>query len=556
MNFSQIDYLFFGHLSGMPVIGFFGGIFAAIAYRLLDPEKVGTKSVSEVIISALKRILLGGAIFLVFLVLSILSAIPYGGGNRGLFLACRVAFVLAPFWAAFTVVDVRTAQATRVDAQDESGGKPSGKWHMVGITLACLSAVIVLRAMLATPPLSPEEIESKAQGKQRELAIAQCSKEISTVANEYIVDSLLLDANMINKNALESLLGGQGVRFVELKAGQIKIWNSKKEKWGVMIFDGDDRNNIELDSNKKYVRFELSRNGDPLCETSTLHILDGSPRAPFAPGACLRMVPDQKSLASHAIKALPAGDKTGFIRWSLLEQASGHVLAALISSDLPHSPARQGGGADIEWKIAQYGAVSCRQPYFTLTNALRGVPQNTRQSLSLVTRKIEPELVDLGVKSIIWPEIKVDEVEGPAGPNNTYPWGKDWEFAYKKAESTGFADVGTELIDYKAGELLSLGNLKFEGQWLNPHIGASPNGFVAVFGRPNGIHLVRYALDGEMQWQGIIQVNGRDSTAPARPDIAEIKWEENEVDIYVFRKNGKGESRWLLQVPNAMIGLR
>lgn len=561
MNLAQIDYLLFGNLFGMPVVGFFGGLFVAIAYRLLNPETVGTKSVSEVIASALKRIFLGGAFVFVFLALSILSAIPYGGGNHGLILGFRVALVLAPFWAAFAVVDIRTALAKDDDVREESGGSSSGKWKIpIGVTLVCLSAVIVLKAMLVKPPPSSEDTEREARGKQRDLAIARCASEIQNVANEYIVDSLLLDANLIDQFTLQHLLGDRGIRFIELRANQLKGRSNERDGWGVMTVQGDSSSQLEVESDSKYVRFDLSKNGDPLCNTSKFDAFETGPHSPFAPDTCLRVTPDRQSVASHAIKALPADDGTEFIRWSLIEQSTGNALAALTSSDSPNSPERQRGGSENEWKIAKYGEVSCRQPYFTLTNALRGVPQNTRQSLSLVRRKIEPKIVDLSSDAITWSEIRVDEVEAPeagkTGAERTAPWGKDWELAYKKAESVGFADVGGELIDYKAGELLSLGSLKLESKWFNPYVGASHNGFVVVFGRQNGIHLVRYSLDGEMQWQGRIQVKGRDNSVPEWPEIMSIKWAESEIRIYVFRRNGQSVSHWLLRVPNSMVGVR
>lgn len=105
MNLAQTDYLLFGNLFGVPVVGFLRRLFAAIAYRSLKPEIKGTKSGSEVIVSAIKRIFFGAAVIFASLVLSILSAIPYGGGNHGLIFGFRVAIVLAPFWAAFAIVD-------------------------------------------------------------------------------------------------------------------------------------------------------------------------------------------------------------------------------------------------------------------------------------------------------------------------------------------------------------------------------------------------------------------------------------------------------------------
>lgn len=562
MNLAQTHYLLFGNPFGIPVVGFSGGLFAAIAYRFLKPEIKGSKSVSEVIVSAFKRILLGAAVVFAFLALSILSAIPYGGGNHGLIFGFRVALVLAPFWAAFALADVRIAPAKDEAVGEESGGSSSEKWKiLIGVTLACLSVGITLKATVANPPLSSEETERETRYKQRELAIAQCTGEIQNVADEYYIDSLLLDANIVDQFTLKYLLGDRGVRSVELRADRLNGRNNERDTWGVVAVSGDSSSRLEIDADSQYVRFDLAKKGDPLCSTSYgFSIGENGPDSPFAPNTCLRATPDKKSLASHAIKALPANDGTGFIRWSLVEQSTGNVLVALTSSDSPNSPVRQGGGSNNELKIAKSGEVSCRQPYFTLANALRGVPQNTRKSLSLVRRKIEPKIVDLSSDAITWSEIRVNEIEAPeagkTGAERTAPWGKDWEIAYQKAEVEGFADVGNELIDYKAGELLSLGHLKYEDKWVQPsYVGASSNGFAFVFGRPDGIRLVRYNFDGELQWQGNIRVNGRDNSVAAWPEIMSVKWADSELRIYIFRRSGQNGSHWLIRIPNSAIGV-
>lgn len=562
MNLAQIDYLLFGNPFGLPVSGFFGGLLAAIALRSLNPETNGTKSVSEVIVSSIKRLLLGAAVVIAFLVLSILSAIPYGGGNHGLIFGFRVALVLAPFWIALAVVDIRTAPAKGEAERDESGGSSRGKWKiLIGITLASLSAGIVLKAMLAKPPPSSEDIERETKYKQRELAIAQCAGEIKNVADEYNIESLLLDANVVDQFTLKNLLGDRGVRSVELKASQLKGQNKERDSWGVVAVSGDQSSRIEVDTDSQYVRFDLANKGDPLCSTAYgFSVGRNGPHSPFAPNTCLRATPDKKSLATHAIKAVPSNDGTRFIRWSLVEQSTGNVLVALTSSDSPSSPHRQEGGAENEWKLAKFGVVSCRQPYFSLTNALRGVPQNSRQSLSLVRRKIEPKIVDLSSDSITWQEIRVDEIEateaGKSGVERTSPWGMDWEIAYRKAEVDGFADVGAELIDYKAGELLSLGPLKYGDKWVQPsYVGASSSGFAFVFGRPDGIRLVRIDFNGELQWQGKVQANGRDDSVPAWPEIMNVKWADSELRIYVHRRSGQSTSHWLMRIPNSTIGV-
>lgn len=562
MNLAQIDYLLFGNLFGMPVVGLLGGLFAAIAYRLLNPEIRGTKSVSDAIASSIKRIFLGAAVVFAFLVLSILSAIPYGGGSHGLIFGFRVALVLAPFWAALAVVDIRTTPAKNEAVRDESVASSSGKWKtLIGVILACFSAGIVLKTMVVKPPPSSEDTERETRYKQRELAIAQCTSEIQNVSDEYNIGSLLLDANVVDQFTLKYLLGDRGVRSVELRADRLKGRNNERDAWGVVAVSGDNSSRLEVDADSQYVRFDLAKKGDPLCSTSYGFSVGGNgPDSPFAPNTCLRATPDKKSLASHAIKALPTNDGTKFIRWSLVEQSTGNVLVALTSSDSPNSPVRQRGGSKNEWKIAKFGEISCRQPYFTLTNALRGVPQNSRQSLSLVRRKIEPKIVDLSSDAITWSEIRVDEIEAPeagkTGAERTSPWGKDWEIAYRKAEVDGFADVGGELIDYKAGELLSLGHLKYEDKWVQPpHVGASPHGFAFVFGRPDGMRLVRYGFDGELQWQGKIQVNGRDNSVPAWPEIMGVKWADSELRIYVFRRSGQAVSHWLIRIPNSIIGV-
>ena len=563
MNLAQAHYLLFGNPFGIPVVGFLGGLFAAIAYRFLIPGIRGTKSVSEVIVSVIKRIFLGAAVVFAFLGLSILSAIPYGGGSHELIVGFRVALVLAPFWAAFALVDIHTVPAKDGAARDELRESSSRKRKiLIGVILACLSSGIVLKAMLAKPPPSSEDTERETRYKQRDLAIAQCAGEIQNVADEYYIDSLLLDANMVDQFTLKHLLGDRGVRSVELRAGRLKGRNKdERDTWGVVAVSGDSSSRLEVGANSQFVRFDLAPKGESLCSNADGFSVGGNgPDSPFAPNTCLRATPDKNSFASHAIKALPANDGTGFIRWSLVEQSTGNVLVALTSSDSPNSPIRQGGGSKNEWKIAKFGEVSCRQAYFTLTNALRGKPQNTRQSLSLVRRKIEPRIVDLSSDAITWSEIRVDEIEAPeagkTGAERTSPWGKDWEIAYRKAEVEGFADVGDELIDYKAGELLSLGHLKYEDKWIQPtYAGASSSGFAFVFGRPDGIRLVRYNFDGELQWQGKIRVNGRDNSVATWPEITSVKWANSELRIYIFRRNGQNGSHWLVRIPNATIGV-
>lgn len=446
------------------------------------------------------------------------------------------------------------------EAAPESTNSPNASRTILFATiLACLSAGIVSTAVVIKPiPPSSEDLEREARGKKRDLALAKCAGEIQQVADEYVVESLLLDAPLIEQFALKQLLGDRGIRFVELRADRIGVQNSERKAWGVLAVSGIQGSRIELNPDSRYVRFDLAKIEDPLCTKSYGFGIGGTgPEAPFAPDTCIRATPGNKSFASHAIRAIPASDGTGLIRWSLVEQSSDKVLVALTSSDAPDSPVQQPANGG---KSAKFGLVSCNQPYFTLINALNGVAQQGRQSLSLTRRRIEPKLADLSSDAIAWAEIRVDEIEvpeaGKTGAERTSPWGKDWERAYDKAERTGFADVGEELIDFKSGELLSLGALKYEEKWIQPtYVGASSNGFAFVFGRPDGLRLVRFGFDGELKWQGKIQVNGRDSSVPAWPEIMNVKWAENELRIYVFRRNGQNVSHWLMRVPNSVIGV-
>jgi hypothetical protein len=555
MTWVDINYLLFGNpLLGYPVAGFSAGLLAALATRLCEPQKTGTKSFSDVLGSVLIRIFLGIVIAFVFLVLNILSAIPYGGGNQGLFLIFRTAFVLAPFWAAYAFVDIRTG-AARTAAKQNNAVRIDRKF-IAGSLLILISAGLVLRTFMP-PALSAKDMEREARNKRYWKALPVCKKELSGIASEYLVESLLLDTNKIEQFTLKRLLGDKGVRFVELKADVIEGKNEKTDAWGLGGYR--DLVSLMVDKEVKYVRFDLSIDGDSRC-SNEIRISSTGPRAPFSPYACIRVTTDQQARASHAIKAFPLDDGSGLIRWTLVEQSTGNVLAALTSGDQPNNPRRVRGASSWE-------SIDCDQPYFTFTNVLRGTPPNTRQGLSLVRRKIKPRVVDLGSDAIAWPEIPVDETRIPDSKGNedkrTHPWGKDWKAAYGRAEETGFADVGGELIDYANGELLSLGSLKFGPDsskfgphWLHGETGASKHGFVFVFQRPSGIHLVRYDFDGEMKWQGLIRPNGYDKSTAGKLNLSSVKWADDEIRIYVYKRNEKDASYSLLRIPDSVVGVK
>jgi hypothetical protein len=437
--------------------------------------------------------------------------------------------------------------------------QPIGKWKgLAGAVLACLSTSLAMRAIIFTPPPSADGIKARAEAERHMHAAAQCEGELRQIDDEYIVDSLLLDTNFSEINTIERLLGDSGIRFVELKANRFKLPYDEAERWGVWLLPGNGGKTYDVNPDTKYVRFELSKAGDPHCDASSHNRLDIKLQAPFAPDACIRVTTDQKSLASHAIKALPATDGTDFIRWTLLEQSSGNALVALTSSDRPDRPEGSSGGG--KSRSVKYGKISCFGPYFTLPQALGGIPGHATPSLSLVRRRIEPRLVDLNSDSVIWSEINVDAAEAPKAEaqsiKDTALFGEGWRTAYAKAQSSGYASVDRELIDYKAGELLSLGTLKFEKELSYPHTTASKHGFAILFNPGSGMHLARFALNGELEWQGIIRIKGDPDPTSRPPSIESIRWDEEEIKIYLVKFKENVATYRLLTIQNSLVGIK
>ena len=567
MDLVHINYLLFGSLHGLAGICFFGGILAALAYRLAKPEVNRTIPFSGVISLMLFRIAIGGAVFIGSLFLGFLSAIPYGGGNKTLFAITRITLTLAPFWAGFAVAKMGRISAKVEEKENDSDSRPIGFGRIIVSTaLACVSIGVVFRATFF--PL-PEDPDQEARIQRRNQAIAQCRTEIQNIADEYIIDSLLIDINFFDESDLIELLGDKGIRFVEIRTGIVKPYPSEgeKDRWGISGHAHGERHIFDMDKNTNYVKYDLSVKGDSRCINRTYWLGIEDPKRPFAPDTCIRETPVQQSTASHAIKVLPSEMGEGFIRWSLLEQSSGKILAAL-TSDIQSFSSRV---------RTPKGFVDCRNLYHSLTSALNGSVENRRPSLSLIKRVIQSEHIDLSSEDMSWPAIYVDEVALPQNPHDTEKgdmprWAKSWESAYRKAEATGFGTDSEVLINYEAGELLSLNHVMFApiNQFGSPShkVIASKYGFAVIFWHSDRktLGLVRYGLDGKIKWHGLILVNRDNDAIPSVEtetnsllwwQLNDINWDEDEIQIYFGKGTVKEiKSHWILRVPNSMIGMK
>ena len=121
--------------------------------------------------------------------------------------------------------------------------------------------------------------------------------------------------------------------------------------------------------------------------------------------------------------------------------------------------------------------------------------------------------------------------------------GADWENAFKAAQRTGQANIGGSLLNYPSGELVSLGLPKYRDEVLRGYTAASGNGFVfAARARflDDGVTVIRYALDGKIQWEGIVRSKLPPPEGLGAFDPVAVSFEDDELHIFGFRHRASG----------------
>ncbi|CBJ41157.1 hypothethical protein (plasmid) [Ralstonia solanacearum CMR15] len=432
------------------------------------------------------------------------------------------------------------------------GGKKGAAW---GFAIFC-AGITAFRVH------SNIEIDERIrESNQRAVITEACRAELPTVANMYTANSVLIESGSVEAATLKSLLGGQGLRFVEIKAGTLHDPHGKKNGWGITF----NQSPYRVDERFPYVRFSLSDKAGSDCNRITSPDFS-RPFVPFSPDACLRIEPATESMAELALRAIPGKTAADGIQWVLAMRDSGNVLVALTSTDNPQRPVNNGRYDSPNSRYSKqvaFGALSCHGAHDGLLNTLNGRRPLPPPHLALASLDVEAEQSESNEGRFAWHDVWVNERLTPERNANIGPWyrktetsGHDWEQAYRKAESIGWATVGDLLLDYQSGEMLHL-----TGVQSGSHI-AFEKGFMHAKPPPDGtkndsVLLTRYSPDGRIQWRGIIhpKVSHADEIGSFHP--ADIFWDGLEVRIVGWRRRlleHRTES-WEFVIPRSSIGL-
>jgi len=485
------------------------------------------------------RLFIAVAIYIGVIIAVVVSALPYGGASPALLDAWKASHLLF-LWALFALVP------------------PKGLWEQLtgerrrAAYLAIFLLFLALGAGVFTLARRGP-VELQRQSASRESGIRLCSADLHQIIGPVAVESLLIESGRVEERKLAELLGSRGLKFVELRARAGQDWRTKQKTYGVDAFNGDSTMHFGVAPGVKIVRVGLARKGDAACTKQDIWgSRDFTGRPPIAPDACLRVDFEEQSRASHALRALPAEGHPGFIKWSLVEQASGKVFAGLTSSDDALHPSMQGGGGEAEQKAIADDIVHCRSPHFSLMNLVYGPARKPDERLSLgeqlVTLDIEAAEPD---NTGSWEALDVPEqAVSDWSRGESARHGPAWKDAFRIAQQSGWAGYADGVIDFKAGVVAAPRLRARPG--LRAEMRGSNQGFMAAWSSgPNNLALAQFGTDGRLLWKRQIVSSLPVQDPRARFDLMGMEWDAGEVRLYGFRRitAGKEVDVRVLMVP-------
>lgn len=478
-----------------------------------------------------RRMIIGAVIWIISLIAVLVNAFAYGSSSGGFSFILIVTSFIVPGWALCGFVP-RYGEWER----GMGAGRRAPYLWLVMLVVGLGGAGLFHLARRG-------EVEMRARDVNREFGIRVCSAELKQISAPVSVDSLLIESGIVDASKLRELLGARGLKFVELQARSGKVGGTKENTYGVDAFSGDQTSHFEVAPGVKIVRVALTREGDKACTTEQILGLQAfRGYAPTAPNACPRVDLDTHSRASHALRALPPNGSRSLIKWALVEQATGKVLASLSSSDSPLGPSRQGGGAKDEQKFIDDDEIHCRSPHFSLMNLVYGPPRKQDERLTLGQR---PVTLDFDAaqpdKPATWEAVGApEEAVGDWSTREAARHGPAWKAAYHAAEQSGWAGYEQGVIDFKTGVILRPRRLAEPNR--NTVVRGSNHGFMAAWSiGPNSLALAHFGLDGRLLWKRQIMSTLPAADPRARFDLHGMEWDEREVRLYGFRSLAVGE---------------
>lgn len=437
------------------------------------------------------------------------------------------------------------------------GGRRGG---VAGLMIGPVALLVAVAVKVGThdSPRAPEKVATSLRQpieKDERLGDAGLPAKVLSIP----ADSLLIESGYAKEGAIHTLLGDQGLRFVELQAVRMPaLPGEAQSQWGVKSGESF----FLLPRPENLLRLSLGKQGDPACTDQRDFGLDNDRRElpPFAPEACIRVEVATVARATHALRAVPHTDQQGVPCWSLVDRSSGASLLSPATRDDPDAPRNAGSGNGT--RAPAFGAAACSSVEADVTSLLIGSPPAGGERLAFMRHTVKAEAISAELGSGQWPMVKataalIDDVK--AAEELRYPAGQpgQWKHVFDGDRRSGQQLYGEQLADFTIGALISLAQSDANGKPINASYLTTPFGFI-VAGRPDvhpasGLPLVGFARDGRLLWRAAIAVAAGRDVDLAQARVLKLKVDGPRLLIYVERQ----AERWRpVQVFQLQIPLR
>lgn len=373
---------------------------------------------------------------------------------------------------------------------------------------------------------------------------AICASELSTVASFYPADSLLIESGFVGTDAIASLLGPQGMKFVEIKAVALPgaITGLEEPIWGVARGSYRFMDVFKMNKGEALARFSLGKRGDPDCLYADAPPLS----APFSPDACIRRRVVPAAAATHAIRTTSSPGHPGLLRWELRDRANGEVLTALTAGAHPELRHLAKGPESAAIDL-YHGPLRCSAVEFHLTNAVAAGNWGERPRLAFIEHFVQAQRLPDAVLADNWPTVTasaetIDDWNSPASAHRHHRfWKEDWAKAFDGERRSGHRQVGPDIIDYAAGTINRLNTTYYSGAAGQQYYVATPYGFI-VAGGPmpapqQGLPVVPlhgYDRQGKLAWSVLVRTKDGTAQRDTALDILQIEVSGQDLLIYAL----------------------
>lgn len=348
--------------------------------------------------------------------------------------------------------------------------------------------------------------QPKARVEWMLAARARCDAERKQIPPLPAVEGFLDEGAALHKHVLWQLFAERHLEFIE-----IAIPPSGAAAGRIAYPDGDGEEAWVLPTSKgAYVRLQLGKKGDPDCVELPRGLAGRMDSPPFLPDTCVTARYSNAPTARYALSlrpvASPASRRDG--AWAFIDRTTGVALMTLTTSDSPQGFIGAGG------YLSRPGGPhvsDCSTPHTIIVDRLAG-PVNVRPTQLLTDEQVmaQPEVASIDRSDPAIPRVQAvsqtilfNDAEEQA--LFSLDGRAKWELAIERAAQVGDADFGRQLVDLRAGRLVSLRPTSRESSypW---EVFAVSGSFLVISSTPSWDRapanlLASYSRDGSLQWR-------------------------------------------------------